>query len=337
MEYQAEQEFIEVRSPIDRFKELWGQQSGPINFLRQCNLVVQNAELLQYAEFARIRGWTQPLMFALQGLVLTAFLMSAMNLWLTRDRGKQIDQIAALHVDLQAEIKRQQEVRDAAQAEITRVEKSKAPGIKLEAGVVLSHEDAIKQHNSIIEDSLKSEQEYKYKSALRERELHATADALALAHSGTPLIFALALLFAAQIFQVAVQKDYRKFNLTKHAGDFYLYFVVGRGLWYVLGMIALLHLALSGVSYGMGGFFENLGPLGAIVFWLGLYALLVYTFYLISQDLYRALHMRAPVQAASPENRLLLHMHNSFWIVFAVFEVALLGLSYGCYLLERSI
>ena len=113
MEYQLqEEEFIEVKSPIDRLKERRTAQAGSIAFFRQFSLIQQNPELVQYAELARIKGWSQPLMFALQGLLLAAVLLSSVNWLLTKDHGKQTDEIAAVKADLETEMKRQQGVID---------------------------------------------------------------------------------------------------------------------------------------------------------------------------------------------------------------------------------
>src|ERR1051325_10945087 len=91
-----EPEFIEIRSPIDRLREIWSQQPGPYNFVRQRNVVLQYPELLQYAEHAHISGWAQPLFFAFQGVVLASFLLFAANLWFTHGRGAEIEAIANL-------------------------------------------------------------------------------------------------------------------------------------------------------------------------------------------------------------------------------------------------
>ena len=152
MEYQLQEEqFIEVKSPIDRLKERWAAQSSSIGFLRQRSLIQQNPELVQYAELARIKGWSQPLMFALQGLLLAAVFLSGMNWLITKDRGKQADEIAAVKADLDIEMKRQQGVIDAAQWEISRIRKSvKSAGFTVGPSGPLSKEDALQQLDALM-------------------------------------------------------------------------------------------------------------------------------------------------------------------------------------------
>ena len=96
MEFQVETEFLEVKSPIDRFRQQWEHQPGALPFLKQRNVILQNPDLIQYAELARVKGWTQPLIFALQGLLVIAVIVSALNWWITRERGAQADAIAAI-------------------------------------------------------------------------------------------------------------------------------------------------------------------------------------------------------------------------------------------------
>src|SRR5437588_9854839 len=70
METPTESEFIEVKSPIDRFKEQWEAQPGSLNFFRQVNVINKNPQSLQYAGLSSLKGWTQPLVFAVLGLLL---------------------------------------------------------------------------------------------------------------------------------------------------------------------------------------------------------------------------------------------------------------------------
>jgi len=339
METPIESEFIEVKSPIDRFREQWQKQTGPINFFRQLKVINQNAPLLQYAELSALKGWAQPLVFALQGLVLAAFLISAANWLLTKDRGKQAEQITSLQNDLEIEMKRQEGVIAATQDAIERLKKpSKKTNFAVAGSATpLTREEATQQLESLIEKTRKSEQEYKYRIFVKQHELHAVGDALALANSGTPFVFSLALLFAAQLFKRGVQKDYPRSKLTRQADSFYLYFAVSRGLWINCGLVAVLHLALSRGAYGLSGLFESPGPIVWILFLLAVYAALIYYFSIVSKDLYKAMQLPTPSDYYSLGNKLLIHMHNSFWIVFVVFEAGLLGLSYGSYLLERSV
>src|SRR5438270_3816202 len=206
VKYQVQEEqFIEVKSPIDRLREQWTAQSGA-NFLRQIKLVQQEPELVQYAELARLPGWTQPLMFALQGLLLVAVLLSGLNWLITKDNGRQADEIAAVKADLEVEMKRLQGVIDASKFEISRVIRSnKKEGFTVGAsGPTLSKQEALQQLNPLIEKTKTSQQEYTRRAALRQKELHAIGDAHALACSGTPVVFVLALIFAAQLFRRGV-------------------------------------------------------------------------------------------------------------------------------------
>ena len=339
MEYQLqEEEFIEVKSPIDRLKERWTAQSSSISFLRQLNLIQQNPELVQYAELARIKGWSQSLMFALQGLLLAAVLLSSVNWLLTKDRGKQTDEIAAVKADLETEMKRQQGVIDAAQWEISRIKKSaKSTGFTVGSSGPLTKEDALLQLDALIEKTGKSQQEYTNRAAAKEKELHALSDALALAACGTPVVFSLALIFAAQVFRRGLYKDYSQLKLTRQADSFYLYSSVSRGLWINCVFIFLLNVVLSGSAYGLGHLFEFAGLAGATIFWLAMYALLLYFFYSVSQHLYKMMQVPAPRNTMSLENRILLRMHNSFWLVFLAFEAGLLALSYVSYLVARKV
>jgi hypothetical protein len=47
------------------------------------------------------------------------------------------------------------------------------------------------------------------------------------------------------------------------------------------------------------------------------------------------MQLPSPASYATPENKLLLYMHNSFWLVFAAFETALLLLASVVYWIEK--
>jgi len=339
MEMPVESEFIEVKSPIDRFKEQWEKEPGALNFLRQVNVINQSPQALQYAGLAALKGWTEPLVFALQGLLLVALLFSVMNWLITKDRGQQADQIASLQQDLEAEMKRQQGVLDATQEAIDRINRSPRKTSFTVGGspAPLSREEALQQLNALLEETKKLEQKYENRTEARQHELHAVGDALALANSGTPLVFSLALLFTAQLMRRGIQNDYGKFKLARQADSFYLYFAVSRGLWINCGLVAVLHLWLSASAYGLGGSSQSIGPIFSILLVLAVYGVLVYYFFIVSNDLYKAMQIPGPSNHFGLKNKILVRLHNGFVLVFVAFEVGLLGLSYGCYLLERQV
>src|SRR5258708_12047338 len=99
---EGQQEEVVVRTPVERFRDQWAALGGP-SFLRQCSFIQRNADLLPYGEPARIKGWTPPLAFALLGLVLGAGVLSGLNWLITRDKGKQSDEIIPLTPHVHAE------------------------------------------------------------------------------------------------------------------------------------------------------------------------------------------------------------------------------------------
>ena len=334
-----EEEVVAAATPVERFRMQWAAQSAPLSFLRQFGFIQQNPDLLPYAEPARIKGWAQPLIFALQGLVLTACLLSAASWLMTRDRGTQADEIATLHVQVAAESNRLKGLIEADQAGLERINRSrKTEGFAVgTSGPTLSREEAVQQTKALIEDTQKEEIQYKYKKALEEKTLHASGDAWALLNSATPVMLVLALIFSAQFIRRGIQGDYVKIRLAKQADDFYLYHAVVSGLWMVLGLVALLHLLLSAPAYNLASFFEGRGFLIKILLWLGAFGLLMYTFVLISIRLYKTMLIPAPAPEEILENRIFLHINIGFWMVFAVLEAGLGALSYGVYLLQKSV
>lgn len=336
METSVESEFIEVKSPIDRFKEQWEKQPGAIPLLRQISLINQNPQSVQYASMAALKKWTEPLMFALQGLVLVSLILALTNWLITRDRGKQADAIAALQRDFDAETRRQEGVIQATQVDIERIQRSYKRKEFTVAGspVPLNKAEALQQDYALIDEARRLEQKYKSHNEARQHELHAQGDAFALAYSGTPLVFSLALVFAAWLVRRGIQKDYARSNLTRQADNFYLYFLVSRGVWINCGLLVILHLWLSADAYGLGGISPSVAPIFSILFLLVVFGATGYCFYLVSKDLYKALQIPPPRRYDGLRNKILVHLHG-FWVVFVVFEAGLIGLSWGCYLLEH--
>ncbi|HEY6350941.1 MAG TPA: hypothetical protein VI636_16180 [Candidatus Angelobacter sp.] len=337
MELQTEVEFIEVKSPIDRFREQWNAETGPGSFFRQRKFILKHPDLVQYAELAGARGWAQPLAFALKSLLLAAFLLSAFSWLVTRDEGKYADWIAGVRAELESEMKTERAVIDASQFEMEHIENSrKQSGFTVSTSTNLTKEEAVAQLNIFIDQAHKLQEEYKYRAAVKIQNIRAEADGSALAASGTAIMVSLALLFAAPLFRTFIQKPYGRYRLTNQADSFYLYFVASHGFWLNLALILILNLSLSNSAYGLNGFYKGIGPLGRGLFWLALYAGLLFWFYVVSKDLFKAMHLPRLRDYKDFENKVLLWMHNSFWIVFVVFEVALGLLAYGVYLLEKA-
>lgn len=337
MDAQAQAEFIEVKSPIDRFREVWTTLPGKSALLRQRKLLLQSPDLVQYAELARIQGWKQPLMFGLQGLLLAAFFLSTFSWLMTHDEGTYADEITKVQAELDSQLHTEKVVIDAAEFERGRVEKSrKSSGFTVAKATNLTKEEALEQLNVLIDEAHKLQDDYKLHAAIKTQNLRAAGDGFALAASGTPVILTLALIFAAPLFAWMMRNPYGRYRLTAQADGYYLYYVVGHGLWLNLIFVVVLNLTLSGSAYGLGGLIEGVGPVGRSLFWLAVYSLLLYWFYTASQDLYKALQLPRIKNYATLENKVLLHMHNSFWITFIAFETVLGLLAYGVYLLERA-
>ncbi len=338
MEQQAEsvyagQEQVEELSPLDRFRQQWEQQPGPIPLIKQKNVVDQNAELVPYAGMAAVEGWSRPISFAFQGLVVAALVLSFANWLMTRDSGPLHDDIIALHDNVQTEVQRQQGIMDATDAEISRISHARAETFVLRmADHPLSRQEALQQLNATLEDTRRSLDEFKARSAAREKDLRARMAAMAMANSGTPLVFTLALVFASGGIRRSIQRHYSRNRFARNAGDFYLYFATAQGMYLNLVFLVLLHCALSASNYGLTELFESGGPLLSALFWAGFYALLLWYFGRIARDMYKALELRAPGAQWSPENKMLLRIHNSFLLLFVEIEIPFLA---GCYLLYR--
>jgi hypothetical protein len=323
-------------TPQDQLRQQWRQQPGLIPFLRQKNVIDQNAELLPFAATAGLPGWFSPGLFALQGLVLIAVIASCLNWQMTRHSGRLEDEITALQAGVQTEVHRQEEIIAATQAEIKRISTSAKPSFKLHLSETpLTREQALAALNSSLAETHASEDQYKQKMAARERNLRARQSALALANSGSPLIFSLALLLAAGLFSQGAQKEFPR---NRHAGrlaDYYLYFATAEGLWPNLVLLGFLHVALSGNAYGFSGLFQSVGPLFWVVFWIGFYFLLLRYFVMVARDLYRAIQVRGPANEWGFDNRILFRIHNSFLVVFVGLEAVFLALCYAFYFAQN--
>jgi hypothetical protein len=337
--YQDEQVFAEEQlTPEEQLRLQWRQQPGFIPFIRQKNVIDQNAGLVSHAGRAGLIGWIPPLKFALQGLALISLVASLVNWQLTRHAGTMEDQIVALQENAQSEIRRQEIFIAATEAEITRIGNSAHSIFNLRMSPApLSREEALRQLNSSLAESQRSEEQYKANVAAQERRLRARQCAFVLANSGTPLIFSLALALAAALVGRGVQKDYARARQARRSKDFYLYFATAEGLWPNLVLLVFLHLALSRSAYGVSDTFARVGPLFWVVFCAGFYFLLLRYFVAVARDMYQALEIRPSSSDWSPENRVLLRVHNSFLAAFAGLEAGFLALCYGVYLAQRSL
>ncbi len=323
-------------TPHDQIRLQWQQQPGFTTFLRQKNVIDQNAKLLPFASTAGLPGWISPGLFALQGLVMIAFIAGCINWGITRHSGKLEDEITALQANAQTEVRRQEEIIAATQAEIRRISNSGRSTFQLHISrEPLTREQALAALNSSLQESRNSEEQYKQDMAARERTLRARQGALAIANSGTPLIFSLSLLMAAGFFSQGAQKNFPRNRHARNLADYYLYFVTAEGLWPNLVLLGFLFIALSGSDYGLTGIFSSVGPLFWVVFWIGFYALLLRFFVVVARDLYKAMQARPPANEWSFENRILLGLHNSFWAVFASLEAVFLVLCFGLYFIQK--
>lgn len=335
--YQDEVVVAETQlTPQDQLRLQWQQQPGFIPFVRQKNVIDQNAELVPYVGTAALHGWIPPLTFALQGLVLLSVLASLVNWQLTRHAGALEEQITALQTNAHAEIKRQEGIIAATEAEITRISNSPHTSFNLRMSAApLNRDQALRELNASLAESQRWEEQYKQSAAAQEHKLHARQSALAIANSGTPLIFSLALVLAAALIGKGAQKDFSRARQARRIKDFYLYFAAAEGLWPNLVLLVFLHAALSRSAYGLSSTFQSVGPLFWVVFCAGFYFLLLRYFVVVARDLYHAMQLRQPAVEWSPENRMLLRVHNSFFAVFAGMEAAFLVLCYGVYLLQK--
>lgn len=321
-------------SPVDQLRQQWTNQPGAFALLKQKNTIDQNPELVPWAGTAAIRGWAWPYAFAFQGLVIVSIVFSFFNWYMTRDAGKLQDQIMNLQAEIQTEVQRQQGVMDATQAEINRISRSRKGTFSLRMSpTVLTREQALHELNATLEDSRNSVEQYKQRMHAKERELRARQSALALVYSGTPLIFSLALLLAAAGVGRGVRSDYSRNPQARNSADLYLYFATSEGLFLNLLFLGLLHLVLSGSNYGLEGLFETAGPFLFLFFWIGFYALVLRYFVGVARSMYKAMQLRVPASEWSPENRVLLRIHNNFFIMLAFLEGTFLA---ACYVLYHA-
>jgi hypothetical protein len=337
MEFHNQSEFIEVKSPIDRFKEEWAQMSGNKAFFRQRTFVLQSPDLVQYAELARAKGWIQPLRFALQALLLAAFFVSAFSWLCTHDGGKTEDEIAKVQAELDAQLKTAQANIDAPEFQMGRIQTSrKTSGFTVASSTNLTKDEAREQLNALMEEKRKQQEEDKRLAEIKMQNIRAKGAGRALAASGTPVVFSLALIFAAPVFGKIMRNSYSRQKLARQADSYYLYYVASRGLWLNCGVVVALNLFLSASGYGLGGLIEGVGVIGQTLFWLAFYGLVLYWFFDVSKDLHKAMQLPKLSDYAGLDNKVLLYMHNSFWITFVVFEAMLGLLSYGVFLLDRA-
>jgi hypothetical protein len=338
--YQDEAVYSEPQqlSPEEQLRLQWQQQPGFIPFIRQKNVIDRNAGLVAYAGRAGLAGWIPPLAFALQGLVLISVVASLVNWQLTRHAGALEEQLIALQADEQVEIKRQEGIIAATEAEIARISNSAHSTFNLRMSATpLSREQALLALNNALAESQRSEEQYKENTAAQERRLRARQSALGVANSGTPLIFSLALVLAAGLVGQGAQKDFSRARMAGRSKDFYLYFAAAEGLWPNLVLLLFLHVALSRSAYGFSRVFESVGPLFWVVFCAGFYFLLLRYFVVVARDMYQALGLRQSSSDWSPENRMLLRVHNSFLMVFGAMEAAFLVLCYALYFVQRHL
>jgi hypothetical protein len=215
--------------------------------------------------------------------LLGAFVLSGLSWLITRDEGKTAEEIEQVRAELDSQLKTQQATIDAYQFGTERIEKSrKSSGFTVASSTNLTKDEARQQLNTLMDEARKLQDDYKLQAEIKIQNLRARGDGLALAASGTPLIFSLALVFAAPIFRMSMQRQYGRYKLASQSDSYYLYYVASRGLWLNIGVVLLLNLFLSGAAYGLTGLIEGVGPIGKSVFWLSLYALTLYWFFNVS-------------------------------------------------------
>jgi hypothetical protein len=335
--YQAEAAAAEAAlTPRDRLRLQWNQQPGFMPLIRQKNLIDQHAELVSCSATVVLPGWSSPWLFALQGLVLISVIASLGNWQLTRHAGRLEEQITTVQASAQTELRRQEEIIAATEAEIRRISHSAHTTFQLHLSArPLTREEALRALNGSLEESHRSKDQYKDKMAAQEQNLRARQSFLAVAHSGSPLIFSLALVLAAWLAGRAAQKDYSRLRPAPRLSDLYLYFATAEGLWPNLVLLAFLHVALSHDPYGLSGLLESVGPLFWVVFWIGFYLLLLRYFVAVSRAMHQALGTRPAFNEWSLENTMLARLHNSFVVSFAAMETVFLALCYAVYLAQR--
>ncbi|HKW74758.1 MAG TPA: hypothetical protein VJN64_04475 [Terriglobales bacterium] len=339
-ELQNEQVFAEQPelTPLDQLRQQWMQQPGFTPLIKQKNVIDQNAALLPYAGVASLPGWNWPWTFAFKGLIIFAIVVSGFNWLATRHSGKLEDDITRLQQNMQAEADRQQGIIDATEAEIRRISRSTKNTFTLHmANRPLSREEALAELNASLQDTRSSLQQYREHAALRERELRAREGVLAIAESGTPLIFVLALVLAAGGVRRAVQRSHSRNRHARNSGDLYLYFATAKGMALNLVFLAFLHFGLSSSGWGFSSFSQSVGPVFWVVYWAGFYLLLLWYFAAIASDLYAALQLRAPANRWSFQNNFLMKIHNSVLLTFAELELPFLVACYFLYVTGKHL
>jgi len=338
-QYEDEQVFSEIEmSPAEQFRAQWNQQPGPIPFWKQKTVIDQNAELMAYAGVVPLSGWANPRMFALQGLVLVAMVVSLANWYFIRHSGPVQDQINSLQAQTQLEVKREAEIMEATQAEIRRISNSAKSVFNLHmSSTVLTRQQALTELNNSLAEGKISLEQYKQRAAAKERDLLDLQSATNIAYSGTPVVFSLALVMAAGLVLGGVIKDNPKNRQARRAGDYYLYFATSEGLWPNLGLVAILHVALSGAAYGLGNFFESAGPVFWTAFWAGFGYLVLRYFVVVAGNMYRVLQLRLPVSDWSFDNKILVRITTSFLAMFVCLEAAYLSLCYFLFLAMKKV
>jgi hypothetical protein len=201
----------------------------------------------------------------------------------------------------------------------------------------LSREEALSELNVSLEDTRASLQQYRERAALRERELRARQGVLAIAESGTPLVFVLALVLAAGSVRRGIQRTYSRSRHARSSGDLYLYFATAEGMALNLVFLAFMHFGLSSRGWGFGSFSQTVGPVFWVVYWAGFYLLLLWYFGAIASDLYAALQLRPPANRWGFENKLLMKVHNSVLLTFAELELPFLAACYFLYVTGKHL
>jgi hypothetical protein len=337
-ELQNEQVFAEQPelTPMDQLRQQWIQQPGFTPLIKQRNVIDQNAALLPYASPVSLSGWNWPWIFAFKGLVIAAVVFSGFNWLATRHSGKLEDDIASLQQNVQTESDRQQGIMDATDAEIRRISRSPKNTFTLHmANHPLSREEALSELNASLEDTRSSLQQYRERAALRERELRSREGVLAIAESGTPLVFVLALVLAAGSVRRGVQRSYSRSRYARSSGDLYLYFATSEGMALNLVFLAFLHFGLSSSAWGLSNFSQTVGPVFWVMYWAGFYFLLLWYLSAIASDLYTALQLRAPANRWGFDNKLLIKVHNSVLLTFAQLEIPFLAACYFLYFMGK--
>jgi hypothetical protein len=329
-EEQITEQAVEL-SPAELLQHEWGHYPGPA-LLKQKGLLDRHPDLVAYAGMASMPGWSWPYAFAFQILIAVAVVASLFNWFVTRDAGKLHEELTRMETATETEVGRQQGILDATEAEIQRISHSRLSVFHLKMSPEpLTREQALAQLNATLEDTKKSFTEYKQRMQEKEKDLRAAQNAKAIALSGIPLFFSLALVLCAGGVRRRVQQDFSRAKFIRHSGDFFLYFAASEGLLLNLAFLFLLHFALSGASWGLADMLESLGPVFWVAFSFGVYALLLYYFVLVARRLYAGLQLRVPASEWSPENKIALRIHNSFMITLIELEAIFLSACYFFY------